>query len=116
MVPGNRSDRSGQDCLPGPTPRLDDYRRPRKRHCGAAGVDLADGSEVKSCSRADQLGACKDADCLSPVLPHEAVCPQCGGSSITRKDDSHWILVIKSKQELDQYLEGPRIVLILFDR
>ncbi len=82
----------------------------------ARGVDLADGSEVKSCSRADQLGACKDADCLSPVLPHEAVCSQCGGSSITRKTDSHWILAIKSKQELDQYLEGPRIVLILFDR
>lgn len=82
----------------------------------ARGIDLADGSEVKSCSRADQLGSCKDPECLAPVLPHEDACSQCGGSSIKRKTDSHWILAIKSKQELEQYLAGPRIVLILFDR
>jgi hypothetical protein len=50
------------------------------------------------------------------VLPHESVCSQCGGESIARKTDSHWILAIKSRQELEQYLAGPRIVLVLFDR
>jgi RNA polymerase subunit RPABC4/transcription elongation factor Spt4 len=80
----------------------------------ARGVDLADGSEVKSCSRADQLGSCRD--CGSGVLPHQELCPACGSESLIRKTDSHWIFSIKSKQELAQYLDAPRIVLILFDR
>lgn len=82
----------------------------------ARGMDLADGSEVKSCSRADQLGACRNRNCLSPVLPHEDICPNCGGEEIARKADSHWILTIKTAAELKQYLDGPRLLLILFDR
>lgn len=80
----------------------------------ARGNDLADGSEIKSCSRADQLGKCKE--CGGGVLPHQEQCPTCNSSNIDRKTDSHWIFSIKSKQELDQYLSCPRILLVLFDR
>ena len=80
----------------------------------ARGDDLLDGSEVKSCSRADQLGSCRE--CEERVLPFLEECPSCGSKNIIRKQDSHWILSIKSEQELHQYLEVPRIVLILFDR
>lgn len=80
----------------------------------ARGDDLLDGSEVKSCSRADQLGSCRECD--ERVLPFLEECSSCGSSNIVRRQDSHWILSIKSEQELRQYLEMPRIVLVLFDR
>jgi len=80
----------------------------------ARGDDLLDGSEVKSCSRADQLGSCRECD--ERVLPYLEECPSCGSSDVVRKEDSHWILSIKSEQELQQYIQGPRIVLVLFDR
>jgi len=80
----------------------------------ARGVDLADGSEVKSCSRADQLGTCTDCD--AAVLPYQETCPECVSEKIKRKTDSHWILSIRTEQELEQYLEGPRLIAILFDR
>lgn len=80
----------------------------------ARGIDLADGSEVKSCSRADQLGSCKE--CGSGILPYQDACPICGSEKIARKTDSHWIFAIKSERELEQYVEARRVVLILFDR
>jgi hypothetical protein len=81
----------------------------------ARGHDLRDGSEVKSCSRADQLGGCRD--CQVPVLPWETSCSVCGSASgIVRKTDSHWIMAIKSEAELAQYTDATRIVFILFDR
>jgi hypothetical protein len=80
----------------------------------ARGMDLADGSEVKSCSRADQLGSCRD--CGSGVLPYQDVCPVCGSEALVRKTDSHWIFSIKSDHELSQYVGATRIILILFDR
>lgn len=82
----------------------------------ARGIDLADGSEVKSCSRADQLGICGDDDCTAPVLAWQEACPECGGAKIKRKTDSHWILAIKTEAELEQYINGPRLLLVLFDR
>lgn len=41
----------------------------------ARGDDLADGTEVKSCSRADQLWSCKS--CGSNVLFWQKECPNC---------------------------------------
>ena len=82
----------------------------------ARGDDLADGSEVKTCSRADQLGRCKATNCGQRVLPSQEACTSCGSSNIERKKDSHWILSMKSKTERDQYLNCVRIVLVLFDR
>jgi len=81
----------------------------------ARGDDLSDGSEVKSCSRADQLSEC--IDCGAKVLPWQRKCPICGSSNINIKTDSHWIFSIKSEEELNFLLnEVPRIILILFDR
>lgn len=81
----------------------------------ARGDDLADGSEVKTCSRADQLSQCKD--CGYKVLVWQKSCPKCKSSNIDIKTDSHWIFSIKSKSELDILLNKvPRIILILFDK
>lgn len=81
----------------------------------ARGNDLVDGSEVKSCSRADQLGVCKS--CGRPVLPWQEVCGTCGSPDVLRKTDSHWIIAIRSKAEVTSLLEEtPRVVLVLLDR
>lgn len=81
----------------------------------ARGDDLQDGSEVKSCSRADQLGDCRK--CGHGVLASFDACPQCGSTDIDRKTDSHWIFAIKTDLELKFLLQKvPRIVLALFDR
>lgn len=80
----------------------------------ARGDDLSDGSEVKSCSRADQLCECKE--CGAKVLVWQKKCPVCGSENINIKTDSHWIFSIKRKSELDLLLNKvPRILLILFD-
>ena len=81
----------------------------------ARGDDLEDGTEVKTCSRADQLGECKD--CEAGVLVNEKVCSRCESSNIKRKTDSHWIFPITSKSELNLLLNKiPRIIMILFDQ
>ena len=81
----------------------------------ARGDDLADGSEVKSCSKADQLGACKD--CGTSVLVWQTQCPNCGSVNIKRDSSSHWIFPLRSASELDLLLNKvPRIVLVLFDK
>lgn len=81
----------------------------------ARGDDLRDGSEVKSCSRADQLGSCKD--CEYAVQASLDRCPSCGSTDIIRKTDSHWIFAISTQGELDLILTRvPRVVLVLFDR
>ncbi len=65
---------------------------------GARGDDLIDGTEVKSCSRVDQLDSCKD--CKQKVLRIEKVCPHCGSAKIKRMDDSKWLFSVKSEAEL----------------
>lgn len=80
---------------------------------GARGNDLADGSEVKSCNKVDQVDKCKD--CGSRVSRFENVCPNCGGTNIDRKDDSKWLIGVRNEHELNQYLNMDRIVFILLD-
>lgn len=65
---------------------------------GARGDDLEDGSEVKSCSRVDQLDSCKD--CGNKVLRIETICPHCGSENLKRMDDSKWLFSVKSEEEL----------------
>ena len=62
----------------------------------ARGDDLSDGSEVKSCSRADQLSECKS--CGAKVLVWQKECPICGSIDINIKTDSHWIFSDDSKR------------------
>ena len=81
---------------------------------GARGDDIIDGTEVKSCSRIDQLDKCNI--CEGNVLRSQNVCPSCGASDIDRKDDSKWLITIKSQSELEMYLTRiPRILLIISD-
>jgi len=81
----------------------------------ARGDDLADGSEIKSCSRADQLQSCNN--CGAKVLPWQKECPNCGSKEITKDTSSHWIFTIRSDDELDLLLNRvPRIIFILFDK
>jgi hypothetical protein len=80
----------------------------------ARGNDLVDGSEVKTCSRADQLGKCQDCD--APVPAWRVECGSCGSGEVERKTDSHWLFALRSEPELRQLMEDPRVVFILFDR
>lgn len=81
---------------------------------GARGHDLRDGSEVKSCSRLDQLDKCRE--CKASVARIEPRCPECWSRSISRKKDSKWLLTVRSEEELYFLLrEVPRIVFIISD-
>lgn len=80
----------------------------------ARGHDLSDHSEVKSCSRVDQLDKCND--CRAAVSRIEPRCPSCGSANVKRNNDSKWLLGVKNQQELNLLLhETPRIIFILSD-
>ncbi len=81
---------------------------------GARGDDLEDGTEIKSCSRVDQLDNCKD--CGQKVLRIEDSCPHCGSKNINRMNDSKWLFSIKSEEELKLLTEKiNRIFLTIAD-
>lgn len=80
---------------------------------GARGDDLADGSEVKSCNKIDQVDKCRD--CGARVMRFENTCPECSSTRIDRKDDSKWLFSVRDEHELNQYLNMDRVVLILMD-
>jgi hypothetical protein len=78
---------------------------------GARGNDLVDGSEVKSCSRIDQLDVCRK--CKSPVARLEKKCYNCGSTDIERKNDSKWLFAVRNKDELDLLLHKVKRVLLV---
>lgn len=81
---------------------------------GARGNDLIDGSEVKSCSRIDQLDQC--GDCKQPVTRFETQCPQCNSTNILRKNDSKWLFSVRNEGELKMLTQDVnRILLLLGD-
>jgi len=81
---------------------------------GARGNDLVDGSEVKSCSRIDQLDSCNE--CHAPVSRLEETCPQCGSSNIFRKNDSKWLFAVRDENELNVLLQQVnRVLLVIAD-
>lgn len=81
---------------------------------GARGNDLRDGSEVKSCSRIDQLDSC--AACKAPVARLEEECSECGSKVILRKNDSKWLFSIRNENDLDLLTNRiRRIILIIGD-
>lgn len=80
---------------------------------GARGHDLNDGSEVKSCSRIDQLDRC--GSCKGAVSRFEDECPACGSTDIGRKNDSKWLFSIRSEADLMQLTNYDRVLLILAD-
>jgi len=83
---------------------------------GARGNDLSDGSEVKSCSRVDQLDKCND--CSSPVLRTETKCGNCNSTNIKRNNDSKWLFTIRNEDDLKTLVDNThldRVVLIIDD-
>lgn len=79
----------------------------------ARGDDLADGTEVKSCSRIYQLDKCRA--CKGRVFRYDDACRHCGSRDVLRNNDSKWLIAIRSKEELQQVCNLPRIVFILED-
>jgi predicted RNA-binding Zn-ribbon protein involved in translation (DUF1610 family) len=81
---------------------------------GARGNDLIDGSEVKSCSRIDQLDICRN--CELSVSRVEQKCPHCGSEDIDRKNDSKWLFTIRNEDDLKVLVEKVgRVVLLIGD-
>ena len=81
---------------------------------GARGEDIRDGTEVKSCSRVDQMDTCRD--CGAHVMRIQQVCPKCHSKNVERKNDSKWLFAIRSKSELEMYLRAiPRTLLLISD-
>lgn len=81
---------------------------------GARGDDLEDGTEVKSCSRIDQMDKCKE--CKFPVARVEKICLNCNSPNIDRKEDSKWLFTIRSEKDLKLLIEDvPRVLFILGD-
>jgi hypothetical protein len=81
---------------------------------GARGHDIIDGSEVKACSRVDQLDNC--ANCSEKVLRIEPFCSTCGSSNIRRMGDSKWLFTIRSERDLEVLTnEVERVILTIAD-
>nr|WP_241728329.1 MamI family restriction endonuclease [Dietzia maris] len=78
---------------------------------GARGHDLMDGSEVKSCSRIDQLDKCKE--CKGAVARLENECPECGSTNIKRNNDSKWLFSIRTESELELLTRRVERVLLM---
>lgn len=80
----------------------------------ARGDDLRDGSEVKTCSRLDQLSKCKK--CGNEITAIDDVCPKCGTPVTERMTDSHWIFTINTDLKKDKILnKTPAIYFLLVD-
>jgi hypothetical protein len=84
---------------------------------GARGKDLllpgGKHAEIKTCYRIDQLGACRE--CEHAVASIEVECPNCGSTSIDRKDDSKWLIGPRTEAELHALWEAEFFFLVLFD-
>ncbi len=79
---------------------------------GARGNDIIDGTEVKSCSRIDQLDKCKS--CSEPVARLEDKCPHCDSTNIKRNDDSKWLFTIRNNDDLNTLIhEVGRVLLVI---
>jgi len=79
----------------------------------ARGMDIVDGTEVKTCYKVDQADECKD--CKSRVMRSETCCPACGSTNINRRNDSKWLFNVRSDDELKNLEKTNRILLTLFD-
>lgn len=81
---------------------------------GARGDDLIDGTEIKACSRLDQLDKCKN--CNEKILRTEEICPSCNSINIKRNNDSKWLFTIRNENDLTVLTNHvERILLIISD-
>ena len=81
---------------------------------GARGKDLVlpnnEYGEIKTCSRVDQLGYCKE--CNNPVSPNETLCSFCNSKNIKRNDDSKWLISITEEYPNSSALEESEDILV----
>ena len=81
---------------------------------GARGHDIIDETEVKSCTKVDQVDKCKDCD--GRVMRSEIICSHCNSTNIDRKDDSKWLFSVKTEIELNLLVNGiDRVFLLISD-
>ena len=83
---------------------------------GARGYDivLPQGyGEIKTCYRVDQLGACRD--CGAVVSAMEKECSGCGSTNIQRKDDSKWLIGLRTDKEFIEAIEPVIYYFVLFE-
>lgn len=84
---------------------------------GARGYDLvipgAGHAEIKTCYRVDQLGSC--AKCSASVSSLETKCADCGSTEVTRKDDSKWLLSVKTDNDFALILDPKTYYFVLFE-
>jgi ribosomal protein L40E len=84
------------------------------RGTAARGDDLSDGSEVKTCSRLDQLSRCNK--CKARVTALDKKCRKCGSTDITVMKDSHWIFTINTDDKKKHLVDKtPSIYFLLID-
>lgn len=84
---------------------------------GARGYDLVvpgiGHAEIKTCYRVDQLGSC--AKCSASVSSLETECSDCGSTEVTRKDDSKWLLSVKTDNDFALLLDPKTYYFVLFE-
>jgi hypothetical protein len=84
---------------------------------GARGYDLImpgkGFGEIKTCYRVDQLGSCKK--CGAGVSSLEFKCASCESTQVIRKDDSKWLLSIKTDADFAAVLEPISYYFVLFE-
>lgn len=84
---------------------------------GARGYDLIMGNnsygEIKTCYRVDQLGSC--SQCGAVVSSLETSCSSCHSTSITRKDDSKWLISLRNEAEFQRVIEPKKYYFVLFE-
>lgn len=84
---------------------------------GARGYDLVipdvGHAEIKTCYRVDQLGKC--AKCSSSVSSLETECAECGSAELVRKDDSKWLLSVKTDNDFALLLDPKTYYFVLFE-
>ncbi len=84
---------------------------------GARGYDLIDSQrghgEIKTCYRVDQLGACRE--CKGGVSALETECAGCGSQNIARKDDSKWLLAVKTETDFANLAAPFAYYFVLFE-
>ena len=84
---------------------------------GARGYDLVmpggDFGEIKTCYRVDQLGSCRA--CGGGVSSLEFECSTCGSKEVIRKDDSKWLLSLKTATDFEGMLDPQKYYFVLFE-
>ena len=84
---------------------------------GARGYDLVmnDGAygEIKTCYRVDQLGSCNK--CGAVVSSLETHCATCSSIDINRKDDSKWLISLRTDKEFEEVIKPLKYYFVLFE-